>query len=267
MRFYDRPFLVLLGIPTLALTMIIMQGHVRVVDALVHKPKVFLSRPHKKTTANMRQSSQSPQSHPGLSRPRMNVNGDNNRQQSKSVLTAHGNIIGIDKFQPKMSSPASRLLIGTMLVVALWKTKSGAALLQYSGRFLSNVLLKPYQNSLVNNPCITKVITGAVLAIVGDAVAQVTNNEQNVEYDKRRALSFAAFDSCYRVFQHNMFPAIIRLGQGNVIRNILPRIFPSSLVAMLAPAAAAVEQTAMYQFLIVPVSKAKTNKNKGPSSL
>ncbi|MGK3737404.1 MAG: hypothetical protein ACI8RD_008457 [Bacillariaceae sp.] len=129
---------------------------------------------------------------------------------------------------------------------------------------LINVLFSPYQNLLVSNPLQTKVATGAILAVVGDAVAQkVTQKGQQQQqnysfatyWDKRRALSFAVFDMCYRVFQHNMFPFIIRLGQGNVIKKVLPQILPSkNLVSFLLPAAAAIEQTAMYQLAVVPVS-------------
>ena len=172
------------------------------------------------------------------------------------MLMAQGSI-GMEKDSQRKSSPVSRYLLATLLaVVAMWKFKGVASL------FFLDVLFKPYQVSLANNPLITKVLTGAILAIAGDAMAQaasnaaaVANNEKEVGYDKRRALSFAVFDSGYRFCQHHMFPAIIRYCQGNVIMNILPRIIPSkSLVAMLAPAAAAVEQTAVYQLGIVPVS-------------
>lgn len=170
------------------------------------------------------------------------------------MLMAQGSI-GMEKDSQRKSSPVSRYLLATLLaVVAMWKFKGVASL------FFLDVLFKPYQVSLANNPLITKVLTGAILAIAGDAMAQaasnaaaVANNEKEVGYDKRRALSFAVFDSGYRFCQHHMFPAIIRYCQGNVIMNILPRILPSkSLVAMLAPAAAAVEQTAVYQLGIVP---------------
>ena len=158
---------------------------------------------------------------------------------------AKGNI-GAQNFSQKTSSKG--VVLASMLTVAvLWKTKAASALLPYPAWFLSNVLYKPYQNSLVNNPLITKVLTGAVLAIAGDAVAQATSDETG--YDRRRAVSFAAFDACYRFFQHYMFPIIIGLGQGNLVKNILP--------AFLTPAAAAIEQTTLYQFGIVPVSSSK----------
>ena len=139
------------------------------------------------------------------------------------------------------------------------------SLIRYSGSFLMNGLFNPYQNLLVTHPLQTKVVTGAILAVIGDAVAQKMTQEGQQQHqqdsssatywDRRRALSFAVFDMCYRVFQHNMFPFIIRLGQGNVIKKVLPRILPSkNLVSFLLPAAAAIEQTALYQLAIVPVS-------------
>jgi hypothetical protein len=252
MRFTDRPFFVL---HALALTMIVVQGKVREADALIHKSKLLqvgpssaatttwsanannnnerisFPRPHQQTTNHVRPTSQkyNPRQH----------------QQSKESIQmnmAQGNI-GSQKFPQRTSSKG--VVLASMLTVAvLWKTKAAATLLQYPVWFLSNVLYKPYQNSLVNNPLVTKIITGAVLAIAGDAVAQATSEEAS--YDRRRALSFAAFDACYRFFQHYMFPIIIGLGQGNVVKNLLP--------TFLTPAAAAIEQTTLYQFGIVPVS-------------
>ena len=85
------------------------------------------------------------------------------------------------------------------------------------------------------------VAAGNAADAAGDAAAQATSGNA---YNRRRAISFAVFDSMYRIFQHNCFPLIIKLGQGNVASKILP--------AFLLPAAAAIEQTLMYQFVIVP---------------
>lgn len=249
MRFSGGYFFVL---HTLVLTLILAHGLVREVDGLIHKPKAMKSGPsstptrtawsvHRKSTDHFRTFS------PLTARQR------EQRKKSMEMSMAHGNL-AVEKFPRENISQSAfrRLLLASMLtVVALWKTKAVMAPLRYLGWILSDIIYKPYQNSLVNNPLVTKVITGAVLAIAGDAMAQATsngaalaNNQKKVEYDKRRALSFAVFDSCYRVFQHNMFPLIIRLGQGNVVKNVLPKF--------LIPAAAAIEQTALYQFVIVP---------------
>jgi len=263
MRFSDRPFFVL---HTLALTMIVVQGKFREANGLIHKPKALHAGPKSTAatawTATNNESTSFP--HP----PRKNTNQVrpqsqqyNARQQGQSEKSTEMNMTrgntGMQNSQRRTLSlsPSRRLLLASMLTVAaLWKTKTAI------GWFLSNMMFTPYQNSLVNNPLVTKVFTGAVLAIVGDAVAQATSNEAalanqqtKIGYDKRRALSFAAFDSCYRVFQHNVFPWVIRSGQGNVIKRLLPKIIPSqNMVAFFSPAAAAIEQTAIYQFVIVP---------------
>lgn len=219
---------------TIALTMIVVQGKVREADALIHKPKI-LPGPAWSATHHWPPQRRKAPVNPESQQP-YNTHQREQSQKSMEMNMAHGNI-GIQEFR---SSPLRRLVLASMLTVAaMFKTK---ALLS----FLFNGLYKPYQNSLVQNPLVTKVCTGAILAIAGDAVAQATSNEGTSAYDKRRAISFAVFDSCYRFFQHNMFPIVIRLGQGNVISKVLPKF--------LAPAAAAIEQTALYQFVIVPVS-------------
>jgi hypothetical protein len=104
-------------------------------------------------------------------------------------------------------------------------------------------LFNSYRTVLISNPLSTKVGTGAVLAVLGDALAQSLTNG-GAPYDKRRAASFAVFDSCYRVFQHNIFPAVIALCQGSFLGRF--GVAPSI--------GAAVERTMVYQLMIVPVS-------------
>uniref|UniRef100_A0A7S2HNS7 Uncharacterized protein n=1 Tax=Octactis speculum TaxID=3111310 RepID=A0A7S2HNS7_9STRA len=232
MRFTDRPFIML---HALALTMIVVHGNLREADALIHKSKL----PQTKGPSSAAKTAWSER----MSFPHPHRQPTNRVRPTTSLMLnmVQGNI-DVQKFPQKTMSKG--VVLASMLTVAvLWKTKAASALLPYPAWFLSNVLYKPYQNSLVNNPLITKVITGAVLAIVGDAVAQATSDE--VGFDRRRAVSFAAFDACYRFFQHYMFPVIIGLGQGNVVKHILP--------AFLIPAAAAMEQTALYQFGIIPI--------------
>lgn len=273
MSFLNRPLFI---VCTLALTIIIAQGTVREVDALIHKPKVLQPGPSSAATSTWTANNNKSMSLKGLHRNPTNYPPQSSqqyparqRERSKKSLemnTAHGDM-GSQKFRHRIlsSTPYRRFLLASMLasmltITALWKEKAALTLLQYPVWFLSNVLYNPYQNSLVNNPLVTKVITGAVLAMAGDAVAQatsnesaLTNNQTKAGYDKRRALSFAVFDSCYRLFQHNVFPVVIQLGQGNFVNKLLPLILPSNnLVAFFRPAAAAIEQTALYQFVIVP---------------
>ena len=87
-------------------------------------------------------------------------------------------------------------------------------------------------------------ITGATLAVCGDAIAQ--SKDPSTEYDTRRASSFAIFDMVYRALQHFAFPIIVAtchgqyLGQWDVMN-----LFDASQWA-------AMEQTLASQLGIVP---------------
>ena len=77
---------------------------------------------------------------------------------------------------------------------------------------LSLNALRAYESSLVTYPLPTKVVTGASLAVMGDYLAQVKDmkgSDDDKEYDVPRAVSFGAFDSCYRMFQHVSLQIII----------------------------------------------------------
>lgn len=238
MRFSDGPFFVL---HTFAIALIVMQGSFREASGLIHKPKAIKTAPSSTATTAWTFDRRNG-NHFLPSSQQFNNRQREQAEKSIRMRMTHGDI-GIQKFERKSSSLIQRLLLASILTaVAMFRTKVTTVPLQFLGWFCSDVLYKPYQTSLVNNPLVTKVFTGAFLSLVGDAVAQATANEG--EYDKRRALSFAAFDSCYRVFQHHMFPFIIGLGKGNVVKYILPKF--------LLPAAAAIEQTTLYQFGIVP---------------
>jgi protein Mpv17 len=121
---------------------------------------------------------------------------------------------------------------------------------RHLAQFFSQVLLQPYKSVLVLHPLRTKVLTGASLAVIGDALAQMKDDKKS--YDIRRAASFAAFDSCYRVFQNSAIPTIVGLGQGN-IANALFSIIP--FVGMYSSSMtffAALERTFLYQFGLIP---------------
>ena len=110
--------------------------------------------------------------------------------------------------------------------------------------------LRAYEGSLVTNPLRTKVMTGATLAAFGDYLAQMKEmKETNRKYNVPRALSFAAFDSCYRMFQHAAIPFIVMLGQGHVFHSLLSSI---PLVTTSLAFTAAMERTFMYQFVLIP---------------
>ena len=114
--------------------------------------------------------------------------------------------------------------------------------------------LRTYEGSLVKNPLKTKVMTGATLAVFGDYLAQMKEmSETNKEYNIPRALSFAAFDSCYRMFQHIAIPVIVMLGQGHVIRKLLSSIPLVSMSESSLGFTAAMERTFIYQFALIPL--------------
>mmetsp|Transcript_58453 Transcript_58453/g.142945 ORF Transcript_58453/g.142945 Transcript_58453/m.142945 type:complete len:308 (+) Transcript_58453:235-1158(+) len=120
-------------------------------------------------------------------------------------------------------------------------------------------LFASYRNALIEHPLTSKVLTGATLAIIGDFVAQYTMwssstsptkspptsvTAEDFAYDKRRAVSFAVFDACYRVFQNAMFPAVIGLCKGSIMKQLVP--------VATTRVAAAIERTMLYQLVIVP---------------
>lgn len=124
-------------------------------------------------------------------------------------------------------------------------------------------MLSNYKQCLKSFPLQTKMVTGATLAVCGDAIAQskaqrdAAAQQQPVEpYDQPRAASFAVFDSAYRALQHVSFPVITQHCHGQVLGG--------GLAAVLAIAnsgvshadtlsyAAAMEQTLASQLGIVP---------------
>jgi len=113
--------------------------------------------------------------------------------------------------------------------------------------------LRAYEGSLVKNPLRTKVMTGASLAAFGDYLAQLKDmRETNKEYNVPRALSFAAFDSCYRMFQHAAIPFIVMMGQGHVIRKLLLSVPLVTMKESSLAFTAALERTLLYQFVLIP---------------
>ena len=113
--------------------------------------------------------------------------------------------------------------------------------------------LRAYEGTLIKNPLRTKVMTGASLAAFGDYLAQMKEmRESNKKYNVPRAFSFAAFDACYRMFQHAAIPFIVMLGQGHVFRHLLSSI-PLVIMSESSLAfTAAMERTFLYQFFLIP---------------
>ena len=99
-----------------------------------------------------------------------------------------------------------------------------------------------YMDVLTAAPLVTKMVTGATLAVAGDALAQKCDTSATA-YDKRRAASFAIFDMAYRALQHAVYPAIVAHFQGQYL----------SMALLPAHAAAPLERTLCSQLGIVPL--------------
>jgi len=117
-------------------------------------------------------------------------------------------------------------------------------------------LLVKYNACMTAHPLQTKVLTGGVLAVLGDALAQ--SRDENPVYDRKRAASFATFDMFYRMFQHRTFPFITALCKGTFLASILSSMASvfghnGSLGMGLTQFLAAFERTMTYQLVVVPL--------------
>ena len=106
-------------------------------------------------------------------------------------------------------------------------------------------LLTAYKSQLISNPLPTKCLTGATLAVAGDAIAQSQAKDES--YDQRRAASFAVFDMAYRALQHFSFPIIVANCHGQFLDSS-PLLHGNIDLSNLA----AMEQTLASQLGIVP---------------
>ena len=123
------------------------------------------------------------------------------------------------------------------------------ATMQHAGALLSAKAVSSYTDLLAQHPLVTKMCTGGVLATCGDAIAQSQTPEP---YDKRRAVSFLAFDMAYRAVQHVSFPVIVHECQGQYMDGLLSALHLSSFLHLPTTYAATVEQTLASQLGIVP---------------
>lgn len=121
-----------------------------------------------------------------------------------------------------------------------------------------------YKQALITDPLATKMTTGALLAILGDAIAQQCVGDECPIYDSKRAISFAAFDASYRAVQHAIYPPMISFFQGQYLSSVLSTITSrlavgsitaktTFVVANHTPILAAVEQSLFSQLVIIPL--------------
>ncbi|CAB9515929.1 peroxisomal membrane protein [Seminavis robusta] len=113
-------------------------------------------------------------------------------------------------------------------------------------------LLNGYKNQLAAHPLQTKMMTGATLAMCGDAIAQ---SKEEGPYDTTRAASFGTFDMAYRALQHASFPWIVEHCKGQFLTAALAGILASTHISItpdITQNFAAMEQTLASQLGIVP---------------
>ena len=108
-------------------------------------------------------------------------------------------------------------------------------------------IFEKYMSTLASYPLPTKMMTGAALATVGDAIAQA---REDADYDAPRGASFAAFDSTYRAAQHFLFPFIVAYCHGQYLLGPISAVGASQIfdIASLT----AMERSLASQLIIVP---------------
>jgi protein Mpv17 len=127
---------------------------------------------------------------------------------------------------------------------------------------LPSSLYIAYKHALVTDPLPTKMTTGALLAIVGDGVAQRCVGDECPIYDSKRAVSFAAFDASYRAVQHVLYPPMISFFHGQhlslLLSTVMSRLTAGNVAKTFvlsnhAPILAAMEQSLVSQLVIIPL--------------
>ena len=143
-----------------------------------------------------------------------------------------------------------RVLIGATIAIALNALQPDPITAR------GDIILMKYRQFMTSHPLRTKMVTGGILATIGDGVAQL--READKPYNPSRAASFAAFDVCYRIFQHKVFPFVTKICTGGILGWILSCTMLllggcKSIGADLMNIFAATECTLAYQFVVVPL--------------
>lgn len=111
-----------------------------------------------------------------------------------------------------------------------------------------DIMVTMYRDSLMDYPLETKLVTGGLLAFLGDAIAQ----SKDKVYDTKRAGSFVAFDIVYRAVQCGLFPYITETCDGHFLASIMS-VFSSPYEMVDLHSLATLEQTFANQFIVIPV--------------
>ena len=106
-----------------------------------------------------------------------------------------------------------------------------------------------YKQALDANPLPVQLETGAVLAVLGDGLAQARDPDK---YDTKRAVSFVAFDVAWRFTQHVLYPPLIELCKGQFIAGMLSPLHLLTDGTELS-LFAAMEQALISQLVLIPL--------------
>lgn len=116
-------------------------------------------------------------------------------------------------------------------------------------------LYSQYRHTLDTKPLPTKIMTGCVLAVAGDAIAQ---SREPSGYNPKRAASFVAFDGCWRAVQVGTYKPLVALCNGQFSMNLVKGLFGSGTLLQqqqqhLDPYLfGAMEQTLVSQLVLIP---------------
>jgi len=115
---------------------------------------------------------------------------------------------------------------------------------------IASSLLKDYKNALDTDPLRVKIITGCLLAIVGDAIAQ---SGQPEDYNKKRAAAFVVFDAVWRTVQQVTYGPIIQTCDGEFSMNLLVSLPFANIQDENIIVLGAIEQTLVSQLVLIPL--------------
>jgi hypothetical protein len=111
-----------------------------------------------------------------------------------------------------------------------------------------SAVLSKYREALQAKPLQTKIMTGGLLAVVGDAIAQ----SREPTYNFKRAASFVAFDGCWRAVQVFTYTPLIQTCTGQFSVNLLHKL-PFLQTQQIDPFLfGAMEQTLVSQLVMIP---------------
>ena len=117
---------------------------------------------------------------------------------------------------------------------------------------MASSLFQDYRTALDANPLRVKIITGCLLAIVGDAIAQSITPD---DYNTKRAAAFVAFDGVWRTVQQVTYGPIILYCNGKFSSGLLgslpfaqEQLLKEENVVIMG----AIEQTLVSQLVLIP---------------